>query len=189
MNLVSDYTNTYLATITETHLLYFFSALAQCAAGFAALVGVFAIFRLQTNSAAVSERYEEAKYWYCVTVRGGFQNLELPDSIIKERLQGSLGEKNQAPERKSQTERLLNRIKNAEGFEKKMYNAVSKPLKLWAYIFLFSMAITPNLRLYEKSLAGFIAIGIYLLFVVVALWKTKVFIQNWCLKSLDDSSV
>ena len=72
--------------ITETGLYYFFSTLAQCAAGFAALVGVFAVFRLQANAFSIEESYAHARRWMLSDLSSTDINGK-PRQQIKEALQ------------------------------------------------------------------------------------------------------
>ncbi|GEM_PF-6598498 len=158
--------------VKETHLLYFFSALAQCAASFAALVGVFAIFRLQSNAARINEEYIYAKYWLMRDV-GITQAEFLTSQEIKKRLTDHYAN----PQIQISAKEVLGRILAAEEFNKKLVYKVSKPLKYWVVIFIGSMTALP----FAKWLEGFV--GAIVVFISVfassiALWKTRRFVQR-----------
>ena len=125
--------------ISETSLLYFFSTLAQCAAGFAALIGVFAVFRLQANAPVIVEEYTAARNWLrrVCTIS---DTDSLPKYEVKNKLQRiERGELKLAPPESAKN--ILIKINKAEKFDGKLVYQASLPLKLWAYIFLFSIGI------------------------------------------------
>ncbi|MFA5159221.1 MAG: hypothetical protein WC484_01800 [Candidatus Omnitrophota bacterium] len=162
----------------ETNLLYFFSTLAQCSAAFAALAGVFAVFRLQWNESHIQEAYRRGNYWLSRQDQTHFHD-STPKYRIKERLDGwsQSTDKPAALEAKE----LLGAIQQRENETGKIGNALSMPLKMWFLIFFLSLAILPFLHWYE-GIPGFIVITLFLLFVFFAGIITAKFVQT-CLSS------
>ncbi len=160
----------FVQSVDKTILLYFFSALAQCAAGFAALVGVFAVFRLQANSAHISEEYALAKHWLKVQ-----NSMHGADSFTSQMVKSELENLNIVPD--SLADWYLKKICTAEAFSKKLTYKASKSLRWWGLIFFFSLAGVSFAKALEGIL-GIIAIAGFLLVIGIALWKSKRFIQK-----------
>lgn len=169
--------------LSETSLLYFFSALAQCAAGFAALIGVFAVFRLQANAPAIVEEYSAAKNWLhtACTLRDA---VTFPRKEVRNKLQEIIDQKWKPASPEAATKILL-KINEAEEFDRKLAYEASWPLKLWGGIFLFSIGIIPYTKLY-LGLPGVVVFLFFITFVIWALFMTKRFVQK-CL-SFDSGS-
>ncbi len=158
--------------ISEITLLYFFSALAQSAAAFAALVAVFAVFRLQANAAAIVQKYLEAKHWLKHVAKSstvdGISDAQVKQVLDAEALL------------RSEARQLLDKIVKAESVNSTLANTVSGPLKWWACIFLLSLGALPV----SKLLTSWRAIAIVAGFVIAAaraLQITRRFVQE-CLR-------
>ncbi|MBI3314055.1 MAG: hypothetical protein HYZ83_07450 [Candidatus Omnitrophica bacterium] len=161
--------------INQTSLLYFFSTLAQCAAAFAGLVGVFAIFRLQAQSSRIGEEYASAKHWLRTSPGVGNAEALSPietknwlEKIKKKEWQGNFSEF---------AGQVLERLLEVEKFNERLVYKVSKPLTWWAVIFLLSLMLIPISK-WTEGLAGLLVVIMFLLVSGVALWKTKRFVQQ-----------
>lgn len=159
--------------IDVTTLLYFFSSLSQCAAGFAALIGLFAVFRLQANTLTIAEEYTAARNWLC-TIRKLSDTQTLPRRDVRTHLERS---KDGRPQYSEQANNILLRIDEAEDFDRELVFETSRPLKLWGYIFIFSIGIIPFAELY-KGRPGIIAFFIFFAFAIWALFLTRKFVQK-----------
>ena len=165
----------YLDTFNSTNLLYFFSTLAQCAAAFAGLAGVFAIFRLQANASKIGEVYISARFW--LRTSGERNNADsLPTQEVK-RLLNEIKEGGKDESQRKSAEQVLEGIFSVEAFNQKLVLKVSKPLRLWAYIFIFSLALIPSVKWYEGSSGAFVVVA-FLSVSVVALYTTGRFVQR-----------
>ena len=164
----------------QTIFLYFFSTLAQCAAAFAALAAVFAVFRLQSSSAAVEDVYRDS--WDFIRRRFGVMS-PLDVSFSKKRIKEQLRKSDD-----KEAMQWLGLINRLEQFPKTVAYKVSVPLKLWAVTFIISLV-----SLFCSGLSGcwFYAVVIVavveILLTVAALFKTKTFIQE-CLKTEANES-
>lgn len=161
--------------IRETPLLYFFSALAQCAAGFAALVGVFAIFRLQANTSRIGEEYLFARHWLKMDASIGNADA-LTSQEVKRRLEDICAGRLDTRSLES-AKQVLKRIKSAESFNEKLVYKVSRPLRYWAIIFIGSLSILPLVKWIEGA-PGALVITLFLAGTTVALIKTGRFVQQ-----------
>jgi hypothetical protein len=160
-------------------LWYFFSAVAQSAAAFAALVAVFATVRLQTNQAVIDDAYADAREW--LRLHDYRQAVDWTKAQIKEALKDitegkRLGDKEAAAKQ-------LNRLTDQEQFPKTLALRLSSPLKLWVYVFGLSAITLPWKRLPER-LIHFLVIPFLVLIAVVAIWETRNFIQD-CLSTFS----
>lgn len=163
-----------------TALFYFLSTLAQCAAAFVALTGLFAVFRFQANGPEVEERYTAAKSWLsthasaCIERerRIKLSNKEIMQSLLDIRA----GKQYQQLKDNAELPKLIEGIKTAEEANKRMANYASRPMKLWGYIFFFSILVLPFSSGYAVS--PVIVISGFCVATVFALLKTKEFIQK-----------
>lgn len=161
--------------IDETVLLYFFSSLAQCAAGFAALIGVFAVFRLQANTSSIVEEYTHAMAFLRINI--GLTNLDGQTKSEIKHILNSLSNGSIRPGHHEAAKKILNTIDQGEQFNRNLVFEASIPLKVWAYIFIYSMVIIFCSKLILNFLA-FIVILISMLATLYVLFLTKKFIQK-----------
>ncbi|MFH0986348.1 MAG: hypothetical protein V1882_12605 [Candidatus Omnitrophota bacterium] len=158
--------------VDSTQLLYFFSTLAQCAVAFAALIGVFAIFRLQTNSSIVIQKHREAAEWLRSKkdARSLLQiQIEAVDSECHEGVKKELRRISDKVDIYSldlmgEANRHMSEIDDAERFPDALSNLISYPLKLWASLFLVSIAAIP----FTKPIKG----GFDLIVCIVVIFLT-----------------
>ena len=115
---------------------YFLSALSQCASAFAALVAVFATFRLQVNHGLVEEAIADARQWV-LTQRG--RDAIVPDEAVKEFLKNVRGGVIE-PGNKEKADQLLKRIEHHEKFPGVLADELGVPLKLWVAVFGISVS-------------------------------------------------
>ena len=163
----------------QTTLLYFLSALAQSAAGFAALVGLFGVFRLQTKREELREQYRVARYLLNIESQVHKSKLDsLPDVEVHKFLDDLKGGKYtyQYPDAVRRVHEELNGVRQ---FGPQLVYAASSPLKWWAGIFLVCIAGMPlSMAAFPVIVGGF---AILVITSAMALWKTRKFIQRWCL--------
>ena len=157
----------------STALWYFFSALAQSAAGFAALVAVFAVFRLQASASALEGLYRNVLNWF--QIQGKFRPMDV--SFSRDRIKHELAERTD-----SEALDWKKRITQLEEYPKTLALRVSSPLKLWAYLFFFSLSgmLWPSWPGWWRA-AGFLGAFVLIGVSVRALLVTRKFIQD-CLK-------
>ncbi len=180
--------------IDHPTVLYFFSSLAQSSAALAALVAVFAVFRLQTNDHQVTERYLEAHHW----LEEHFyrdQVIHIPRSLIMTLLADALDQRgrlwetvqvrNRAPadldQRIGEIRVLLEDIRQAEAVHGAVAFHLTRPLVLWGVLVCLSLMLVAA----SKALVGLIAwgaIGVNLILLFTAAWQTRRFMQT-CLTS------
>ncbi len=150
---------------------YFLSTLAQCAAAFAALVAVFATFRLQVNRNLVEDAIAEAEKWVRTQVG---RDANLTNESVKSYLNdvGSsvrTGDKNTAGQ-------LLKHIRHHEAFPSFLANNLGIPLKLWTMVFIGSVSPLPFRQL-PLWFVLFVAGPVLAFFTTLALLSSNTFIQ------------
>jgi hypothetical protein len=174
---------------------YFLSALAQSSAALVAIIGVFAIFRLEAAARQLGECYKAAGFW--------MKDQQFPDApsmpqeMIKQYLaearQGRgvlwdrIGQRNIAnPAAVQERERPtvvahLNAVTQSETIHGLIVRRLVPSLLWWGSIFLLSML---SLMFADRlgGLFGYSAMGVLLILTLVAAWVTRQFVQS-CLES------
>ena len=150
---------------------YFLSTLAQCAAAFAALIAVFATFRLQVNRNLVEDAIAEAEKWVRTQVG---RDANLTNESVKSYLDDvcsstRTGDKNKA-------DQLLKGIRHHEGFPGFLANELGIPLKLWTVVFIGSVSPLPFRQL-PLWLVLFVVAPVLAFFTTLALLSSNTFIQ------------
>ena len=173
----------------QTTLLYFFSALAQSAAALISLIAVFAVFRLQSTSGDVAERYKEAGFW--IKNSGIGDGLSTPRQNIRSLLDEALQERGSLwgiinmgsppqqtkEQKKSEIQGLRTAIEDSEAFHGNLVFRMARPLKTWAGVFLGSVLMVLATQWIWEWL-GFVFAGVLVLGTIVAGWLSKRFIQE-----------
>ena len=159
--------------------LYFFSSLAQCAAGFAALVAVFAVFRFQANNDIVRKLYEEINDWLVIKQRSSYSDHDQQGAIYK-KIKAFSEQKDDAKEARV----LFDRLKAVEEFPKTLANNASKPLRHWVYVCFFSLLVLVIIELSYFRTRGlqYFFSAILIITTINVFFETKNFIQS-CLRS------
>lgn len=169
---MKEYSNTFL---------YFFSSLAQSAAAFAALVAVFATFRLQVSSSMAEKLFDRAVSWL---VEGGVlnRNDSRDPMFIKKKLSEIIKGQHFSgnTEKEQYAQNLSNQISLFETFQGDMGNRLSEPLKLWLWTFLLSLiAILVFHFSIARSVGSLAGVSISLaVLTVYSVWKSGKFIQD-----------
>lgn len=163
----------------STALLYFLSALAQSAAGFAALVGLFGVFRLQMQREQIHDQYDLARHLLKIHSQVHESKLDgLPDIEVHKFLDDLKTRKYTYPYGDA-VRQIHETLDVARKFTPQLIYAASSPLKWWAGIFVFCIALMPlSLSAFPVIVTVFTGL---LAASVRALWKTGKFIQRWCL--------
>lgn len=186
--------------VDKTTLLYFFSALSQCAASFVAIVAVFVVFRLQANDRAIEEQCVPARQWFLTYPASDIQDLRskfripnnlslgpvlatLPRIDLEEILQKIVDNPSAPGDAKTHARLLRSSIRDRVTTGELIKAALSLPMKLWGWMFLLSLSITPFLQRYEYCSTGLLVVALYSIGAVIALWKTKMFVQD-CLRKI-----
>lgn len=175
-----------MASLTDnlTILWYFFSALAQCAAAFAGLVAVFAVFRFQAIKSEIQENYRAARYWLRIETGQGYSEQKLreqPDKEIQKLLE-EIRDRTVTHPYTPMLKQSLESLQRSERLSGELAWKVSVPLRLWADIFVFSLIALVLSRFDVRwAWAGFLAIAFSVCLVLYTLWRSKRFIQD-CLK-------
>jgi len=155
-----------------------FSAIAQSAAAFVALIAVFTVFRLQLGYNLANEIYSKIRYFLIFKIHLNDRAIEKAGKKdLKEHLSLFI---NQNRAEKEEGQRLLDEIEKAEKEIDDIALKTSFPMKMWGIIFfcsIFTLAISESLLLIGNILA-IICVG----YIYLTLLKTKVFIQE-CLKA------
>ena len=161
--------------------LYFFSTLAQCAASFAALVAVFAVFRFQANGDIVQRLCDEAAAW--LEYRGETRQSDRVSQVLihkrlKEVCEGT------RPYSLAEAKILLERLESAQEFPKKLAQKLSVPLKHWALICFFSALCLMIFEIKLLRREGLLWLAVIWLVVTTkyVFYEMRDFIQD-CLKS------
>jgi hypothetical protein len=162
--------------IENNNLLYFFSALAQCAAAFAALVGVFAVFRLQANTTYLADTFLEAKYW--LSLLKGSVAYQLPSVEIKKELENLDQDGVARQDLRPRAVLLRKHIGDIEAFSDRLPLELSKILKIWTAIFILALTMCGFTKLYEKSWSAIVVLAVFLIGVIFAVMQTASFIQK-----------
>ncbi len=160
--------------ISTTTYLYFFSALAQCAAGLMALVAVFVVFRLQANSAEIIENYGVAKSW----LRHANYIIQdtTPQIEIDENLKREINNK-----KDTKAQQIYGQIQGIKKIKNTIVDQVIYPLRIWATILLLSLVLVFLADLSQCYAVLFITITIVTLAGTgYALLSTMRFMR-WCL--------
>jgi hypothetical protein len=153
-------------------LHYFFSALAQCAAAFVAVIAVFAVFRLEANNREIEQRYLEAKNW--LAFRAHQQDaMGMADTTVEQRLReiqlSTIAYNQDAGER-------LARIDRTKKRREWLGDQVAWPMLLWGSIFILGLLLIVASEKYATSW-GFVGVVCAVLGTAFALHETKVFVQ------------
>lgn len=159
--------------------LYFFSSLAQCAAAFAALIAVFAVFRFQANGDIIKNLYEDINDWLVTKGRSSYIDHDR-QGLIHAKIKAFSEQGNDA----EQALVLYNRLKAVEAFPKTLAYNASKPLSHWAYICFFSLLFLILFEVTTLRTRGwqYLASVILITATVRVFFETKDFVQD-CLKS------
>lgn len=160
--------------INEQSFLYFFSSLAQCAAGFCALVGVFAVFRLQANAININESYDAARAWLRVA-----HSLNNTSTFTRTTVRKELQEIINRLSGRTEAIDVLEKIKLNEKFDFDLIYHCQWPLKAWGLIFIISLGCLPFAQYLTKSNSSalFVAIG-FIISIAISLYGTAKFVQR-----------
>jgi len=159
-------------------LRYFFSALAQSAAAFAGLAGIFAVFRLQTIGTSLRSQYSEARNWI-VQVYAPSAGAD-SDEQIEDRLSSFSLE----DDRHNRADELRIEVGRLKAMREYVPLALAAPLKWWAVIFFLSL-VALGLSSYLISASLVVLVG-FLAATARALWITGHFVQD-CLSDVVPS--
>ena len=150
---------------------YFLSTLAQCGAAFAALVAVFATFRLQVNRSLIEDAFTEAEKWVRTQVGS---NAMHTNEDVRNYLEDVCSRKR--PGDGNIAGQLLKRIKHHEQFPGFLANELGTPLKLWTIVFIGSVSPLPFKQL-PLRLVLFVIDPVLGFFTTLALLSSNTFIQ------------
>ena len=166
--------------LDNTNLLYLFSALAQCAAAFAALVAVFGVFRFQANASELANLFSESRY-HLSHVHSA-RALDFPKSEVIRRLRDLDIDTAARQDLRPRAIELHKRITQIEEMDDRFPNEVGKLLKFWTLIFLFSIAMCSVTHLYapigsEFPWQALTVTGMALALTSIAVLQTSQFVQ------------
>ncbi len=167
--------------------LYFFSTLAQSAAGFAALVAVFAVYRLQSNITIMEALRIETREWLLKNGRTVSQDPQNIDYLLI-KLDEIIRDSSSA--NRPHALKLRQKILVMQELPKKLPYMLSCPLKMWGFAFILSLGYLaipgiyptvlnkfPMLNLYAKPFTIVVPV-LLTVFALFALWKSKRFVQD-----------
>lgn len=159
--------------------LYFFSSLAQCAAAFAALLAVFATFKLQSDSSLLIQRHQQAVDW---GHRVGFLNQYDPTDIgfVLGKLKHEIEQRNS---NSSFAKELFEEIEKLVKSSTEIPRDLALPSWHWAVLFLTALVSIAvfSLTHFQYRILFLAAIGGQIGWIFWTLLLTRDFVQK-CLR-------
>ncbi|PIQ83074.1 MAG: hypothetical protein COV76_00605 [Candidatus Omnitrophica bacterium CG11_big_fil_rev_8_21_14_0_20_64_10] len=176
------------AEVSNVVLLYFFSALAQSAAALIAVIGVFAVFRLQNNGMELSDSYRMARAWMKHLnfsaadsfskdrVKELLRGVETNNGKLAEEIEGWHSPREPKENFRSRSRELLELIGICERRHNNLVVRAVPSFVAWSSVFLGSLIALVVIRGESGSSSIFLP-GVFLILTLWSGFRTRAFMR------------